>query len=170
MTTNPLIALGALGQSPWYDFITRELVRGGELARLIREDGLRGMTSNPTIFEKAIAGSDLYDEDIRRLAARGQTPQQIFEALAVEDVRGACAAFRKVYKATGGQDGLVSLEVSPSLARDAKAPFDEAGRLWRALDRPNAMIKIPGTAEGLPAVSACLAEGISVNVTLLFAV
>ncbi len=167
---NPLVRLGELGQSPWYDYITRDLVAGGELARLITEDGLQGMTSNPTIFEKAIAGSRLYDETIRQLADAGRSGQDIFEDLAVADVRAACDAFAGVHATTGGADGLVSLEVSPALAHDTDATIHEAERLWHALDRPNAMIKIPGTAEGLPAIAHCIAAGISVNVTLLFSV
>lgn len=167
---NPLVALGALGQSPWYDYITRDLVQGGALARLIADDGLLGMTSNPTIFEKAVAGSTLYDADIKRLAAAGHAPQAIFEALAVADVQAACDCFRGVYDMTRGVDGLVSLEVSPTLAHDTEGTVTEARRLWAAVNRPNAMIKIPGTREGLPAVMRCLAEGINVNVTLLFSV
>jgi transaldolase len=170
MSTNPLLRLGQLGQSPWYDFITRDLVTSGELARLIAEDGLRGMTTNPTIFEKAVAGSDLYDEDIRQLAGTGKGPAEIFEHLAVDDVRAACDLFLPIHRATGGMDGLVSIEVSPLLARDASGTVAEAERLWRRIGRPNVMIKIPGTAEGLPAITGCLAAGINVNVTLLFAV
>jgi transaldolase/transaldolase/glucose-6-phosphate isomerase len=168
--TNPLVRLGELGQSPWYDYITRDLVTTGELARLIAEDGLRGMTSNPTIFEKAIAGSRLYDEDIRTAADAGRSPQQIFEQLAVAVVGAACDAFAGGYRSTGGADGLVSLEVSPTLASDTTATIQEAERLWRAVDRPNAMIKIPGTPEGLPAITHGIAAGINVNVTLLFSV
>jgi transaldolase len=167
---NPLVRLGELGQSPWYDYITRDLVTTGELARLIAEDGLRGMTSNPTIFEKAVAGSRLYDAEIRGLADAGRSPQEIFEGVAVADVRAACDAFAGLYEAAGGGDGLVSLEVSPTLANDTEATIHEAERLWRSLDRPNAMIKIPGTPEGLPAITHCIAAGISVNVTLLFSV
>jgi transaldolase len=167
---NPLVRLGELGQSPWYDYISRDLVTTGELDRLIADDGLRGMTSNPTIFEKAIAGSRLYDDEIRTLADAGRSTQEIFEQLAVADVRAACDAFAGVYDATGGADGLVSLEVSPALAHDTDATIHEAERLWRALDRPNAMIKIPGTKAGLPAITHCTAAGISVNVTLLFSV
>jgi len=170
MSSSPIAALGALGQSPWYDFITRDLVTSGELARLIGDDGLRGMTTNPTIFEKAIAGSEMYDDEIRRLGAEGRTPPEIFEALAIGDVRAACDAFGRVYLAQGGMDGLVSLEVSPTLAGDTGGTVAEAERLWRRIGRPNAMIKIPGTAEGLPAISQCLAQGINVNVTLLFSV
>ena len=167
---NPLVRLGELGQSPWYDYITRDLVTTGELGRLIAEDGLRGMTSNPTIFEKAIAGSRLYDAEIRAQTDAGRSAQEIFEHLAVADVRAACDAFAGVYEASAGGDGLVSLEVSPTLANDTEATIHEAERLWHALDRPNAMIKIPGTPEGLPAITHCIAAGISVNVTLLFSV
>jgi transaldolase len=168
--TNPLVRLGELGQSPWYDFITRDLVASGELARLIAQDGLLGMTTNPTIFEKAVAGSGLYDEDIRRLTAEGRSPAEIFEALAVADVRAACDLFADVYRRSGGRDGLVSIEVSPTLAHDTEATAEEAQRLWAAVGRPNAMIKIPGTEAGLPAITRCIADGINVNVTLLFAV
>ncbi|HEY7482650.1 MAG TPA: transaldolase [Gemmatimonadales bacterium] len=167
---NPLVRLGELGQSPWYDYITRELVASGELARLIEEDGLRGMTSNPTIFEKAIVGSRSYDDDIRRLSRLSRTPAEIFESLAVTDVRAACDAFADLHRRTGGLDGQVSLEVSPMLANDTAGSLHEAERLWAAVDRPNAMIKIPGTEAGLPAITQCIAAGISVNVTLLFAV
>jgi transaldolase len=170
MSGNPLVRMWDLGQSIWYDYITRELMSSGRLARLIAEDGLRGMTSNPTIFEKAIAGSDDYDEDIRQLASLGKTPREIFEALSVADVRAACEAFDPLYQSSGGGDGLVSLEVSPELARDTHATLAEARRLWAAVDRPNAMIKIPGTREGLPAIEEALALGISINVTLLFSV
>jgi transaldolase len=170
MSTNPLIRLGELGQSPWYDYITRDLLMSGELERLIREDGLRGMTSNPTIFEKAIAGSRLYDDDIRALTDMGRNAAEIFEALAVADVRAACDLFGPVYQSTGGVDGLVSLEVSPALANDTQGTIRDAERLWLAVDRPNAMIKIPGTRAGLPAITHCIAAGISVNVTLLFSV
>jgi transaldolase len=167
---NPLVGLVELGQSPWYDYITRDLVATGELARLIREDGLRGMTSNPTIFEKAIAGSRLYDDTIRELTGAGHGAAEIFEALAVADVRSACDLFRPVFDAAGNGDGTVSLEVSPALAHDTEGTIHEAERLWRAVDRPNLMIKIPGTQEGLAAITHCIAAGISVNVTLLFAV
>jgi transaldolase len=170
MPINPLVALGRLGQSPWLDFITRKLIASGRLAKLIADDGIRGMTSNPTIFEKAISGSEDYDDDIRRLAAEGRTPAQIFEAVAVADVRAACDAFRPVYTSSGGTDGLVSLEVNPELARDTDGTIAEAIRLWAAVERPNAMIKIPGTREGLPAITRAIEEGISVNVTLLFGV
>jgi transaldolase len=167
---NPLRQLGALGQSPWYDFITRELLASGTLARLIRDDGLLGMTSNPTIFEKAIAGSEDYDADIARSATAGLAPAAIFEALAVADVQAACDAFANTYSGTGGRDGLVSIEVSPTLAHETGATVAEAERLWATLQRPNAMIKIPGTEAGLAAITRCIAGGINVNVTLLFSV
>jgi transaldolase len=167
---NPLLRLGELGQSVWYDYITRDLLASGELARLIAADGLRGMTSNPTIFDKAVAGSRLYDPDIRRLADKGASSGEIFEALAVADVRAACDAFLPLYERSGRGDGLVSLEVSPRLAHDADATVHEAERLWSALNRPNAMIKIPGTRAGLSAITRCIGAGINVNVTLLFSV
>jgi transaldolase len=168
--TNPLLRLAQLGQSLWYDYITRDLLTSGELTRLIKNDGLRGMTSNPTIFEKAIAGSQLYDDDIRRMSEAGHSAAEIFESLAVADVRAACDAFRHLYDRTGGRDGFVSLEVSPRLAHDAPGTTQEAERLWRAVDRPNAMIKIPGTRAGLAAITESIAAGINVNVTLLFSV
>ncbi len=170
MTSNPLVRLGELGQSPWYDYITRDLVTSGELRRLIAEDGLRGMTSNPTIFEKAVSSSRLYDDEIRRLGEQGRSAADIFETLAVADVRAACDEFAGLHQVTGGTDGLVSLEVSPTLAGDTEATIHEAERLWAALGRPNAMIKIPGTEAGLPAITHCIAAGVSVNVTLLFSV
>lgn len=167
---NPLLRLGQLGQSLWYDYITRDLVASGELARLIAEDGLRGMTSNPTIFEKAIAESRLYDEDIRRLADQGRSAGEIFESLAVADVQAACDVFAPLYRQSGSGDGFVSLEVSPTLANDAEGTVHEAQRLWGAVSRPNTMIKIPGTRAGLPAITHSIAEGINVNVTLLFSI
>jgi transaldolase len=170
MPGNPLQALQALGQSVWYDFVTRDLMASGTLARLIEEDGLRGMTSNPTIFQQAIAGSGDYDADIRVGADAGLSAQRIFESLAVADVQAACDVFAPIFDATGGTDGLVSLEVSPELAYDTEATVREATRLWQAVGRRNLQVKIPGTKEGLPAVRRCIAEAINVNVTLLFSV
>lgn len=170
MQTNPLVRLGELGQSPWLDFITRELIVSGELRRLIEEEGLRGMTSNPTIFEQAIAGTALYDADIEDLAEAGHSAEEIFEILAVGDVGAACDTFRSLYEASGGRDGFVSIEVPPALARDTEGTIEAAGRLWRAVGRPNVMIKIPGTSQGLSAIEECTALGINVNVTLLFSV
>jgi transaldolase len=168
--SNPLKRLNEAGQSVWYDYIRRDLTTGPLLKRYIEDDGLSGMTSNPTIFQKAIADSHLYDEDVRQLARGTKEPGRIFEALAVADVRAAADAFRGVYDRTGGDDGFVSIEVSPRLARDTEGTVAEARRLWKACDRPNVMVKIPGTAEGLPAIRRCLAEGININVTLLFSV
>ena len=170
MNANPLKRLGELGQSVWYDYIRRDLYKGPELKRLVEEDGLAGMTSNPTIFQKAIAETDLYDDAIRRLSAEGRSAAALFEALAVEDVGGAADVFRPVFDRASGNDGFVSIEVSPALAHDTQGTIAEVRRLWRALDRPNVMVKIPGTAEGVPAIRACLAEGININITLLFSV
>jgi transaldolase len=159
-----------LGQSPWYDFITRDLVHSGALAALIADQGLRGMTSNPTIFEKAITGSSDYDDDIRRLATDGADAAAVVESLMVADVRAACDVFRPVFEAHGNGDGTVSLEVAPTLAHDTTATIAEAERLWQRVDRPNVMIKVPGTKAGLPAITHLLGAGINVNVTLLFSV
>ena len=168
--TNPLIRLGELGQSPWYDHITRDLVTEGELARLIAEDGLRGMTSNPTIFEKSVSKSALYDDDLRQLADEGKSPAEIFDAFAVEDIRAACDVFAPLHEREANGDGTVSIEVGPALANDTDATLQEALRLWKLVDRPNVMVKIPGTAAGIPAIEQATAAGVSVNITLLFAV
>ena len=168
--SNPLKRLSEAGQSVWYDYIRRDLTTGPLLPRYIEEDGLSGMTSNPTIFQKAIAESSLYDADIKGLARTSKNAGAIFEALAVADVRGAADAFRGVYDRTKGDDGFVSIEVAPGLARDTQGTITEARRLWKSCDRPNVMVKIPGTAEGLPAIRQCLAEGININITLLFSV
>ncbi len=165
---NSLVALVAEGQSIWLDYITRDLVRGGELKRLIEEDGLRGLTSNPTIFEKAIGAGDAYDAQIKGLVAQAQGALDIFETVAATDVREACDLFLPVYEQTNGQDGFVSLEVSPLLAHDTEATTVEGRRLWAAVGRPNLMIKVPGTEAGVGAVKTLLREGINVNVTLLF--
>jgi transaldolase len=165
-----LTRLVELGQSVWYDYIRRDLYQGPELRRLIEKDGLRGMTSNPTIFEKAIAETELYDEEMRRLAAEGASPEAIVESLAVEDVRRAAETFQSVYEETGGDDGFVSIEVRPQLARDTEGSAAEARRLWKACDRPNVMVKIPATNEGVHAIRRCLSEGININITLLFSV
>ena len=168
--SNPLAQLGDLGQSPWYDFITRDLVRSGALATFIADKGLKGMTSNPTIFQKAITGSSDYDDDMRSLAADGADAAAIVEGLMVSDVQAACDVFRPVYDASGNGDGTVSIEVAPTLAHDTAATIAEAERLWERVDRPNVMIKVPGTKEGLPAITHLLGKGINVNVTLLFSV
>jgi transaldolase len=168
--SNRLKQLTELGQSVWYDYIRRDLMTTGELARLIRDDGLAGMTSNPTIFQKAIAETDLYDEDVRRAAEEGKEPFAIFEKLAVDDVCRAADLFRPVFDGTGGNDGFVSIEVGPKLANDTEGSIREARRLWSECNRPNVMVKIPGTAAGVPAIRQCISEGININITLLFSV
>lgn len=170
MTASPLKRLLDVGQSAWLDFIDRELVSGGELGRMIDDWGVRGMTSNPTIFEQAIARTKQYDADIARLAAQDLSAEAIYETLAIADVRAAADAFAGMYASSGGEDGYVSLEVSPHLARAAAGTIAAARRLWAALDRPNAMIKVPGTDQGLAALRTLIGEGINVNVTLLFSV
>jgi transaldolase len=169
MRKNPLKELGALGQSIWLDYIRRDLISGGELRRLIEDDGLRGMTSNPSIFEKAMVDSQDYDADIRAMALEGKSAGSIYEALSQRDVQKAADEFRSVYDTTDGKDGFVSLEVNPHLAHDTQGTIREARRLWEALKRPNVLIKVPATAEGLPAIQQLISEGINVNVTLLFA-
>ena len=168
MSANPLKRLGDLGQSVWYDYIRRDLYTGPKLQKLIAEDGLKGMTSNPTIFQNAIAKSDLYDVDIR--SAAGKDPAAIFDQLAVTDVRAAADQFRPVFDAADGGDGFVSIEVGPRLAHDTQGTIAEARRLWKECGRANVMVKIPGTAEGVPAIRQCLSEGININITLLFGV
>ena len=158
-----------LGQSVWLDYLRRGMTRSGELAEMVA-GGLRGMTSNPTIFEHAIAGSTDYDDGLAELAASGRTDREVFEALAVQDVQEAADIFRPVHEETAGEDGFVSIEVSPELARDTEGSIAEARRLWRAVDRPNVMVKIPGTREGWPAIERCLREGININITRLFSV
>ncbi len=167
---NPLQALCNYGQSVWLDYIRRSLLTGGELKRLVAEDGLRGVTSNPAIFEKAITGSTDYQDALSALQGRqGLDAEKIYEALAIEDIRGAADVLRSVYGESKRRDGYVSLEVSPSLARDTQGTLEEARRLWKAVDRPNLMIKVPATPEGIPAIRTLIGEGINVNVTLLFA-
>ncbi len=159
-----------LGQSLWLDNISRSLITSGNLARLITDDGLQGMTSNPSIFDKAFSEGTDYDSDIRQQARAGAGTQEIYDALTIADIQAALDLFRPVYEASRALDGYVSLEVSPLLARDSQQTLSEARRLWNALNRPNTMIKIPGTAEGLPAIEEALYEGININVTLLFSV
>ncbi len=170
MSVNPLKKLAELGQSIWLDYIRRDLYQGPELKRMIEEDGLAGMTSNPSIFQKAIGKSDLYDDTIEKLTDKALSVPEVFEKLAVEDVQNACDVFRPVYDSTGGNDGFVSIEVNPHLAHETDKTIAEAKRLWDACNRPNVMIKIPGTKAGLPAIRHCLTEGININITLLFSV
>jgi transaldolase len=169
-TGNPLQRLRELGQSIWYDYIRRDLYASGKLEKLIREDGLAGMTSNPTIFQKAIAETELYDEDVRRGGSEGKDPFTIFDELAIQDVSRAADVFRSVFDETRGGDGYVSIEVGPKLANDTEKSIREAHRLRDACARPNVMVKIPGTAAGVPAIRRCLADGVNINITLLFSV
>lgn len=170
MSDNPLKALGALGQSVWFDNIHRDMLDGGELARLVAEDDLRGVTSNPTIFDKAISGGDAYDDAIREALRREPelTAAELFNHVAVRDIRDAADVLRPVFQRTGGEDGMVSMEVAPGLAHDTEGTIREARRLWTWIDRPNVMVKVPATEAGVPAVETLIAEGVNVNVTLLF--
>ncbi len=170
MRTNPLIELHRVGQSVWLDQISRSMITSGALARLIAEDGLRGVTSNPTIFQKAIAGSSDYDEVIKRSAEQGKSAAQIMDALIIEDIQMAADRFRPLYDESQGQDGFVSIEVNPQFAYDTPQTIEEARRLSTLVNRPNIMVKIPGTHEGLPAIRQMIAEGCNINITLLFAI
>jgi transaldolase len=165
---NPLQELAKLGQSIWLDYMRRDLVTTGELQRLIREDGLKGLTSNPTIFQKAVESSKDYDDLFAEWAPRKASAGEVFEALAVRDIRDATRIFRPVWEETRHRDGYCSIEVSPTLAHDTEATLTEARRLWKTLSVPNVMIKIPGTREGVPAIEQAISEGININVTLLF--
>jgi transaldolase/glucose-6-phosphate isomerase len=167
--TNPLKDLLKFGQSVWLDYIRRDLITSGELKRLIEEDGLRGMTSNPAIFEKAIAGSTEYADILASLRDRSDLDAKArYEIVAIRDIQDAADLLRPVYDESKRRDGYISLEVSPYLARDTQGTLEEARRLWKAVDRPNIMIKVPGTTEGIPAFQQLISEGINVNVTLLF--
>ncbi len=165
---NPLIELHAYGQSFWYDNIQRRFLLDGTLLNLIEVDGLRGMTSNPTIFEKAISAGDEYDEQLLEVLEKSQDLQEIYEALALTDIRLACDLFADLYQKSKGGDGYVSLEVSPHLAHDDEGTVAEARRLFAAVDRPNVMIKVPATSQGVPAIRRLVSEGININVTLMF--
>ncbi|MBO0935480.1 transaldolase [Fibrella sp. HMF5335] len=169
METNRVKQIHDFEQSIWLDLIDRQLMNSGSLQRLIDEDGVRGLTSNPAIFEKAISGSSDYDDDIRRLAQEGKSNDDIFYGVAISDIQRAADIFRPVYDdEVVGADGYVSLEVSPRLALDTDGTIKQARELWKAVDKPNVMIKIPGTEAGLPAIQQAIADGINVNVTLLF--
>ena len=166
---NKVKQLEEFGQSVWLDFVSREFLQSGDLKRLIADDGLKGMTSNPAIFEKSFSHGTAYDNDIRRLTEEGCSVGTIFRRLSIADIQTACDALRGVYDAQKGADGFVSIEVSPYLAFDTDASIAEARALWKEVARPNLMVKIPGTREGVPAIRACLSEGININITLLFA-
>jgi transaldolase len=168
--TNPLLELKALGQSIWLDDIDRGQLRSGLFGRLIDEDGLSGATGNPTIFEHAITHSTTYDEQMQHLLALGKNAQEIYEALAMTDVRTVADLLRPTYEGTNGQDGFVSIEVSPYLAQDTEGTLSEVRRFWETIDRPNLMVKIPSTPAGIPAIRRALAEGININITLIFSI
>lgn len=167
MSVNRLQQLHDLGQSIWLDFIDRTILENGDLARRVRAESLTGMTSNPTIFEKALGEGTAYDEQLLS-ADPGTPPERLFELVETTDVQHACDIFRDVYRSAGGTDGYVSIEVSPGVANDSKASIDEASRLWKEVDRPNVMVKIPGTEQGALAVRELTARGVNVNITLLF--
>jgi transketolase len=166
---NRIAELLAHGQSCWMDDLTRQMIVDGELARRIA-DGVRGITTNPAILEKATSEGDAYKSDIANDVQRGLSPAEVYDELITTDVRKACDLMRPVYDASNGEDGFVSLEVSPYLARDTEGSIDEARRYWREVDRPNLFIKIPGTAEGVPAIEQMLFEGVNINITLLFSI
>ncbi len=157
------------GQSPWLDFIRRNMLNDGGLRRYV-DQGIRGVTANPTIFAQAIGAADDYDEQIGELARQGVAPREMFEQIALRDIKQACDILRPVYDASGGSDGFVSIEVSPEKAFQTQATIDEAKKWWSLIARPNLLVKIPGTTEGLPAIEECLASGVNINITLLFAV
>ena len=167
---HPLLELKKYGQSVWYDDLNRKLIVRGALQRMVEEDGVSGGTSNPSIFEKAISGTEAYDEHLRRLADEGRDLPQIYDELTTTDVGMSTDVFRAIYDETEGADGFASLEVSPLIANDTQASIEAAKRLFAKLDRPNAMIKIPGTPDGIPAIERCLADGLNINITLLFGV
>jgi len=168
MQSNKVKSIGDFGQSIWLDFFDRKIMDSGELKKLIDEDGISGVTSNPSIFEKAITISSDYDEDIATLSGKESNNGKIFFRLAVKDIKRAADIFKPVYEKNKGEDGFVSLEVSPLLAYDTDGTIKQAKELWKAVDRKNVMIKIPATAEALPAIRKCISEGININITLLF--
>ena len=169
MNKNPLIGLKEIGQSVWLDNLSRKLIHSGELQRLIAEDGMSGVTSNPTIFQKAISGSADYDSSLRKMIERGvRDEKELVLGLAIEDVSDAADLLRPTYRSTNGQDGFVSIEVSPDLAYETDATISEARRLFSTIGRKNILVKVPGTKQGLPAIEQLTSEGVNVNVTLLF--
>lgn len=165
---NPLLNLREYDQSVWLDFLSRDILQSGKLKQMIETDGVCGITSNPAIFKKAIAGQDIYDEPIRRLAMDGHDDDAIYQSLVVSDIQNAADEFKPVFAETDGRDGYVSLEVSPHLAHNTDGTIQEARELWAAVDRPNIFIKVPGTEAGIPAIRQLISEGININVTLLF--
>lgn len=165
---NPLQKLADYGQSPWFDYIRRDLITSGELQRLVDEEGLKGMTSNPAIFEKALSSGDDYKDFIAEKADSVKDATELYEKIAVRDIQDAADILRAVYDATNKHDGYISLEVAPTLANDTEKTLAEARRLWKLVDRPNLMIKVPATDEGIPAIEQLISEGININITLLF--
>src|SRR5947209_20338546 len=166
--TNPLLQLKELGQSVWYDNIDRSQLASGQFQRMLDEDGVVGVTANPTIFDKSISSGHAYDEQIDQLIREGKSTNEIYEALIITDIQTVADILRPIYEQTNGHDGYVSLEVSPDLAHDTEATLSEVRRFWKMVNRPNLMIKIPATPEGIPAVRQALTEGINVNITLIF--
>ena len=170
MTESRLHEVSQLGQSIWYDNIQRRLITSGDLQRLIDEDAVVGVTSNPTIFEKAIDGSADYDDQLKELIGQGVTdPMQLFDALSIHDIQAAADLFRPIYDRTNGGDGYISIEVAPNYANDTRATISEARRLHKLVDRPNILVKIPATSAGLPAIEEMIYEGVNINITLIFA-
>lgn len=168
--TNPLLQLKALGQSVWYDNIDRAQLVNGQFKKLMDEDGVVGVTANPTIFEKSISSGHAYDEQMSQLISEGKSTSEIYEALVIKDIRTVADMLRPIYDQTSGQDGYVSLEVSPDLAHDTEGTLSEVRRFWKMVDRPNLMVKIPATPAGLPAIRQALSEGININITLIFSI
>ncbi|MGZ3616897.1 MAG: transaldolase, partial [Ktedonobacteraceae bacterium] len=168
--TNPLLQLKTLGQSVWYDTVDRAQLDNGLFKRMLDEDGVAGVTSNPTIFQKSISQGDAYDEQITQLVREKKSTSEIYEAFVIRDIRTVADMLLPIYEKANRQDGFVSLEVSPDLAHDSEATLEEARRFWKLVDRPNLMIKIPATPEGLPVVRQTLAEGMNINITLIFSI
>jgi len=168
MKDNPLLSIQKFGQSVWLDFIERKMIMSGNLKKLIDEDGVRGVTSNPQIFKEAIAEGKEYEDDIRSLARKNKSKEEIYQTLTVDDIRQTADLFRPLYDSSDGSHGFVSLEVNPHLARDIDGTLEEARRLWSAVGRPNVFIKVPATVEGLTCIEQLISEGININVTLLF--
>lgn len=165
---NPLQKLADYGLSPWFDYIRRDLITSGELQRLVDEEGLKGMTSNPAIFEKALSAGDDYKDFIKENAPTAKNSVVLYEQIAIRDIQNAADILKPVYEKTEKRDGYISLEVSPTLADDTEKTLEEARRLWKLVDRPNLMVKVPATGEGIPAIKQLISEGININVTLLF--
>ncbi len=168
MATSRLHELAARGQSVWFDTLSRDLIHSGELKQMMEDDAVTGVTSNPTIFQKALSTGDAYDADMRKLLEETDDPREIFLSLALQDIRDACDVLKPAYDAANGADGFVSMEVLPDLAYDTEATFAQARRIWKEVDRPNLMVKIPATMAGLPAIEDCIAHGTSINITLIF--